>query len=242
MWADSPGLGKCPGLASYPRDLLQETTVVLGAEIHSFDQTCQKGQHTWKGEGIQQASWTRSSSSSCSAAKGTLFKRKSRFLLNSVRLPSGPSCFSALDSASGQRRLLDLRWLVAAAVGVKGGAEAVRRCEGGWAEAGGEPGAGLVFMLVSLVPMQPLANAMSQSLSRVRLFATPWTIAHQAPLSMEFSRQEYWSGLPFPPAGGLLDSGIELGFPVSPVLSGELFATEPPGKPPASSIFSVSIC
>jgi len=50
-------------------------------------------------------------------------------------------------------------------------------------------------------------------LSRVRLFATPWTVAYQAPLSMEFSRQEYWSWLPFPSPGDLLDPGIELGFP-----------------------------
>ena len=46
-------------------------------------------------------------------------------------------------------------------------------------------------------------------LSHVRLFATPWTIAHQVPLSMEFSRQEYWSGLPCPTPGDLPDSGIE---------------------------------
>ena len=48
-----------------------------------------------------------------------------------------------------------------------------------------------------------------QSLSRVRLFATPWTVACQTPLIMEFSRQEYWSGLPFPSPGYLLDPGIE---------------------------------
>ena len=52
-------------------------------------------------------------------------------------------------------------------------------------------------------------------LSRVQLFATPWTVAHQAPLSMEFSRQEYWSGLPFPSPGDLPDPGIE---PRSPAL------------------------
>ena len=46
-----------------------------------------------------------------------------------------------------------------------------------------------------------------QSLSHVRLFATPWTIVHQAPLPMEFSRQEYWSGLPFPSLGNLLTQG-----------------------------------
>ena len=45
--------------------------------------------------------------------------------------------------------------------------------------------------------------------TRVQLFVTPWTIAHQAPLSTGFSRQEYWSGLPCPPPGDLPDSGIE---------------------------------
>ena len=48
-------------------------------------------------------------------------------------------------------------------------------------------------------------------LSRVRLFATPWTAAHQAPPSMGFSKQEYWSGLPFPSPGDLSDPGIEPG-------------------------------
>ena len=54
-----------------------------------------------------------------------------------------------------------------------------------------------------------------KSLSRVRLFATPWTVAYQALLSMGFSRQEYWSGLPFPSPGDLPDPGIE---PRSPTL------------------------
>ena len=54
-----------------------------------------------------------------------------------------------------------------------------------------------------------------KSLSRVRLFVTPWTVAHQAPLPMGFSRQEYWSGLPFPSPGDLPDPGIE---PRSPAL------------------------
>ena len=52
-------------------------------------------------------------------------------------------------------------------------------------------------------------------LSYVLFFGTPWTVAHQTPLSMEFSRQKYWSGLPFPSPGNLPDSGIE---PVSLVL------------------------
>ena len=57
--------------------------------------------------------------------------------------------------------------------------------------------------------------SMLSHLSRVQLFATPWIVAHQAPLSMEFSRLEYWSGLPFPSPGDLLDPGIE---PRSPTL------------------------
>ena len=50
-----------------------------------------------------------------------------------------------------------------------------------------------------------------KSLSRVRLFVTPWTVAYQAPLSMGFSRQECWSGLPFPSPGGLPNTGIKSG-------------------------------
>ena len=65
-------------------------------------------------------------------------------------------------------------------------------------------------------------------LSRVRLFATPWTVAYQAPLSMEFSRQEYWSGLPFPSPGDLPDLGIE---PGSPSLQADSLPSEPPEKP-----------
>ena len=57
-------------------------------------------------------------------------------------------------------------------------------------------------------------------------FATPRTVACQDPLTMEFSRQEYWSGLPCPPPGDLPDPGIK---PVSPPLAGGLFTTAPPG-------------
>ena len=70
----------------------------------------------------------------------------------------------------------------------------------------------------------------AQSLSRVRLFATPGTVAHQAPLSMGFSRQECWSELPFPLPGALPDSGIQLTFLASPALAGGCFTTVPPGK------------
>ena len=58
-------------------------------------------------------------------------------------------------------------------------------------------------------------------------FANPWTVARQAPLSMGFSRQEYWSGVLFPSARDLPDPGIE---PMSPALAGRFFTTEPPGK------------
>ena len=58
-------------------------------------------------------------------------------------------------------------------------------------------------------------------------FATPWTVAHQAPLSMEFSRREYWSGLPFPPPGDLPDPGIEPASLASPALQGNSLPLEP---------------
>ena len=67
----------------------------------------------------------------------------------------------------------------------------------------------------------------AQLLSLVRLFATPWTVAHQAPLSMGFPRQEYWSGLPFPPPEDLLNPGIK---PMSPALADEFFTSLLPGK------------
>ena len=65
-------------------------------------------------------------------------------------------------------------------------------------------------------------------LSRIWLFATPWTVAHQAPLSMEFSRQAYRSGLQFPTPGDLPSPGIR---PMSPALAGRFSTTELPGKP-----------
>ena len=68
-----------------------------------------------------------------------------------------------------------------------------------------------------------------QSLSHVQLFVTPWTAAHQAPLSMRFSRQEYSGGLPFPSPGDLSDTGIE---PRSPALAGGLFTITDSGKSP----------
>ena len=68
-----------------------------------------------------------------------------------------------------------------------------------------------------------------KSLSRVQLFATPWTVAHQAPLSI-FSRQEYYSGLPLLSPGDLPDTGIK---PRSLILQADSVPSEPPGNPPS---------
>ena len=65
-------------------------------------------------------------------------------------------------------------------------------------------------------------------LSHVRLFATPWTVARQAPLSVGFSRHKYWSGLPFPSPGDLPNPGIK---PGSPALQADALPSEPQGKP-----------
>ena len=67
-----------------------------------------------------------------------------------------------------------------------------------------------------------------QSLSLVCLFATLWSLARQAPLSMGYSRQDYWSGLPFPYPGDLPDPGTE---PMSLAVAGAFFTTEPSGLP-----------
>ena len=66
------------------------------------------------------------------------------------------------------------------------------------------------------------------SFSRAQFFVMPWTAAHQAPLSMRFSRQEYWSGLPFPSPEGLLNPGIK---PGSPALQADSLLTELQEKP-----------
>ena len=71
----------------------------------------------------------------------------------------------------------------------------------------------------------------TQSLSHVQLFVTLWTVAYQALLSMGFSRQEYWSGLPCPPPGDLSHPGIEAASLASPALASSFSTTEPPGKP-----------
>ena len=78
-----------------------------------------------------------------------------------------------------------------------------------------------------------------KSLSPVQLFETLWSVAHQAPLSMGFSRQEYWSGLPFPSPGYLPNSGIE---PVSSTFQADTLTSEPPEKPNKFCIYSQSFC
>ena len=84
-----------------------------------------------------------------------------------------------------------------------------------------------VQITAQLCSFHTLASS-SRVLSHIWLFATLWTIAHQTPLFVEFSRQEYWSGLPFSSPGDLLDPGIEPVSPASPALAGEFFTTAPP--------------
>ena len=74
--------------------------------------------------------------------------------------------------------------------------------------------------------MNPYVAVKMQELA-AQLFATPWTAAHQAPMSTEFFRQEYWNRLLFPPLGDLPNPGIESMFPA---LVGEFFITKPPEK------------
>ena len=75
-------------------------------------------------------------------------------------------------------------------------------------------------------------------LSHVQLFATPWTVAHQASLPWVFSRQEHWSGLPCPPPGDLPNPGIK---PRSPALQVDSLLSEPPGEPKNTGVGSSSL-
>ena len=79
------------------------------------------------------------------------------------------------------------------------------------------------FQIISI-----LVKVKVKSLSRVRLFATPWTVIYQAPWSMGFSRQEYWSGLPFPSPGDLPNPGSE---PGSPALQADSLSLSHQGSP-----------
>ena len=76
--------------------------------------------------------------------------------------------------------------------------------------------------------------------SCVQLFVTLWTVDHQAPLPMVFSRQEYWIGLPCPPPGDLPDPGIKPLCLTSPALAGGFFTTNATWE--ANYIFSISFC
>ena len=76
-----------------------------------------------------------------------------------------------------------------------------------------------------------MMSAFLPVLTRVRLFVTPWTVAHLSPLSMGFPRQEYWSRVPFLSPEHLPDSGIKPASTASLALGGRFFTTEPPGKP-----------
>ena len=81
--------------------------------------------------------------------------------------------------------------------------------------------------LLTKVSIVKWSEVKRRSLSCVQLFATPWTVAYQAPSSMRFSRQEYWSGLPFPSPGDLPEPGIK---PGSLTLRADALTSEPPGK------------
>ena len=86
----------------------------------------------------------------------------------------------------------------------------------------------IYLQLINVVVQQKLIQHCKAIMCSV---AQSWTIACQAPQSVEFSRQEYWSKLPFPPLGDLRNPGTEPESPVSPALAGGFFTTVPPGKP-----------
>ena len=124
---------------------------------------------------------------------------------------------SASPEAFTHRQLLqnsDTTWLVneVTAAGRTPGSSLEGGCRGG----------------VGLTCEPACSVAVVQLLSRVRLFVTPRTVAYQAFQSMGFSRQEYWSGLPFLSPGDLPNPGME---PKSPALEADALPTEPPGKP-----------
>ena len=93
------------------------------------------------------------------------------------------------------------------------------------------------------VPLAPLCASSCTVfcvLSRVQLFATPWIVDNEAPLSIGFSRQVYWSGLPFPTPGDLPHPWVKSECPASPAVAGGFFTTEPPGKPSCSVLLYFS--
>ena len=101
-----------------------------------------------------------------------------------------------------------------------------------WDSPGKNTGVGCHFLLQCMKVKRESEVAQS-----CLTLATPWTAAHQAPLSMGFSRQEHWSGLPFPSPGHLPDPGIEAR---SPALQADTLTSEPPGKPQCQTISLVN--
>ena len=98
----------------------------------------------------------------------------------------------------------------------------------------------LLFFLLVMERFYELLTSlccMLSRFSRVRLLATPWTVSHQAPLSMGFSRQEYWDGLPCPPPGDLPNPGIE---PISPALQVDSLPLSHQESPLKSSVLLLS--
>ena len=89
---------------------------------------------------------------------------------------------------------------------------------------------------VNILPILSLCSTVFHL--HVWLLVTPWTVAHQAPLSMGFSRQEYWRGLPCPPPVDLPDAGTE---PMSPTLQADSLPSEPSGKPKNTGVGSLSL-
>ena len=79
----------------------------------------------------------------------------------------------------------------------------------------------------------------AESFSHVRLLANPWTVSHQAPLSMGFTRQEYWSGLPFPTPEDLPDPGTGPESLASPAWADRFFTNAPPGNPIACVLWQI---
>ena len=94
------------------------------------------------------------------------------------------------------------------------------------------------FLPVSKVKVNVALLLLLSRVSRVQFFVTPWTVAHQARLSMEFSRQEYWSGLPCPPPGNCPKLGIK---PRSPALQADSLPAESQGKPKNTGMGSLSL-
>ena len=86
----------------------------------------------------------------------------------------------------------------------------------------------MAFLGVGSRVLAPGTAVAAKSLTCVQLFVTPWTVAYQAPPSMGFSREEYWSGFPFPSPGDLPNPGIE---PRSPALQADALLSEPQGSP-----------